>query len=472
MPVYPGAPNLARLRGWLRDHGFHAVLHGHKHHPALTWDHVYDLAHHEKPARRILVVSAPTPTSWGAPLCRLIRTGKSTSRLLVPHAPRVVVETIRAERHERPLDPQRVSVQLDPDPLDPPGLVAIDAPTADAAYDRLVNELEAHPGTLLNVTCVVRDPESAERPPTNFPGKKFEREISDPSRWLTDAVDWWQAAAPALVVAGEAPFNHGERLYAGRTKKGALDLAAERLGSTKAMALLLRDGDLRSGGEAPAFVAVQLVKATDATGDRLDCVGYFRKQDLTLWWPVNVAELRKIQKYVLDLPAAKRLRAVRLVTIATEAIYDNVLPELAGTLVDRSVDLRPDLLMRMAYRVAHASVGERDEVNKLWTEALRDIGAPQDSGGPRDFPSLGIERLVEHLRVFRDVGGQDQLKPLIKRLEAVSDRAHRAKRESRSKSDRLRHSHDLFDMVGEVLDAVDEAIPRGPSAADAPTASA
>jgi hypothetical protein len=452
--------NLARLRGWLRQHRFHAVLHGHKHRPALTWDHIYDLGHHEKPPQRVLVVSAPTPTSWGEPVCRLIRTGESSGRRLVAYAPHVVVATVQAERHERPIEPEGLSVQLDPGSPDHPGFVAIDAPTADAAYERLAHELEAHPGKLLNVTCVVRDAESAERLPTNFTG-----EIARPETWLTDVVAWWQQAAPELVAAGEAPFNHGERLYVAGGGDGALDRAATRLGSTKATVLLVREGELRAGGDAPAFVAVQLVRATDADGDRLDCVGYFRKQDLALWWPVNVAELRAIQEYVLDLPAAKRLRAGRLVTIATEAIHDDVLPQLAGTLVDRFVDLRPERLMEMAYGAAHASAEEHDEVLKVWTAVLRDIG------GTKDFPSLGIERLLDHLRVFCDVGGKHNLRPLIKRLEAVSDRAHRAKRESKTKSDRQRYSQELFEMVGEVLEAVDEAMRVG-RGGDPPVASA
>jgi predicted phosphodiesterase len=455
---YESFTNLARLRGWLREHQFHAVLHGHKHRPVITWDHVYELGDHEKPARRMLVVSAPTPTSWGAPLCRLIRTGASSGRRPVLHAPRLALETVRAERHERTIEPEHVSVPLDDGRPELPALVSIDALTADAAYERLVHELESRAGTLLNVTCVVRDPKSAEHPPTNWPPQTFANEIEEPEDWIADALSWWQHRSPALVAAGEAPFNHGERLYASRTGKGALDLAAERLGSTKAMVLLLRESELRAGGEAPAFVAVQLVRAADEQGDRLDCVGYFRKQDLTLWWPVNIAELRRIQEYVLDLPAAKRLRAGRLVTIATEAIYDNVLPELAGTLVDRAVDLRPELLMKMAYGVAHASSENRDDVLQLWTSVLRDIGSQRETDAHRDFPSLGIERLLEHLRVFRDVGGKDYLQALIRRLEAVSDRAHRAKRESQTRSERMRHSHDLFEMVGEVLAAVDEAM--------------
>jgi predicted phosphodiesterase len=438
--------NLARLRGWLRDHGFQVVLHGHKHRSTLTWDHIYDFEAHSRAPQRVAIVSAPAPTTWGADVCRLIRIGDSTDRQAVDHAPRIVVDTVRAERPERPINLESVHVALDAPVPATAGYLAIEAETSDAVYEQLVDALDARGGALFNVTCVVRDAASALIPPTNF------KEVDDPERWLKDAVAWWQKPAPALVASGDAPFNHGERLYSTGNRQGSLDIAARKLGSTKAIALLLREAELRAGSEAPAFVAVQLVKVTDESGARLDCVGYFRKQDLTLWWPVNIRELRAIQMYVLDLATSKGLRAGRLVTIAAEAIRDNVLPELAGTTVDRSVDLRPDELMLMAYRAAHGRAEEVDDIRAMWTRVLRDIG------DGRDFPSLGIARLIEHLEVFRTAGGLTDLDVLIKRLQAVYDRAHRAKREARRETERDEFSEQLFKQVTEVLDAVGEAV--------------
>ena len=438
--------NLARLRAWLRDHGFQVVLHGHKHRSTLTWDHLYDLDDHTRPPRRVVVVSAPTPTTWGEPLCRLIRIGASTGRQLVSHAPRMVLDTVRATRQERPVTPESTAVALDAGTPGPASALCIEAETADAVYERLVDALDEHGGSLHNVTCVVRDPSTALDPPTNF------TQADRAKQWLADAVDWWQHSAPELVAVGEAPFNHGERLYSAGNHRGALEIAASKLGSSKAMALVLRDTELRAGVEAPAFVAVQLVKVTDEIGPRLDCVGYFRKQDLTLWWPVNVGELRKIQTFVLDLRPIKGLRAGHLTTIAVEAIRDNVLPELAGTTVDRLVDLRPSALMQLAYHAAHSPAADADAIVDEWARVLRDIGEEHD------FPSLGIARLIEHLEVFRETGGLTQLDALIKRLGAVYDRAQRAKRESKRQSERDAFSEQLFKHVTEVLDAVGEVV--------------
>jgi 3',5'-cyclic AMP phosphodiesterase CpdA len=450
--------NLARLRSWISHHRFHVVLHGHKHHSVITWDHVYDFEDHAVSATRVLVVSAPTPTSWGAPVCRIIRVGEATGRKVVPHAPRLVIDTVDAERHERRITPVIASVDLHEPHASPPALVAIDAETADAAYERLVSELARRPGRLLNVTCVVRRPDSAEALPTNFAAN-----LVDPQRWFDDAVTWWQSATPSLVASGDAPFNHGARLYATGTAAGELDMAAKLLGSTKAMVFLTTNHELRNR-PAPAFVAIQLVVASDARGDRLDCIGYFRKQDLTLWWPVNVAELRAIQKHVLDLGTERALRAGHLVTIAAEAIHDDVMPKLSGTVIDRAVDLRPDVLMKMAYEAAHGpsdptDPAQRDAIHALWSKTFEDIGRLTD-GDVEDFPSLGIARLLDHLRVFRDVGNRNNVDLLIKRLEAVYDRAHRAKVTSRTGSDRRAFAKELFALIGSVLDAVEDSLSK------------
>lgn len=450
--------NLARLRSWISTHGFHAVLHGHKHRSVITWDHIHDFADHQAPATRVLVISAPTPTSWGVPVCRLIRIGDAAGRKLVRHAPRLMVDTVNAERHERRIVPTTASIDLYEPRSNSPALLAIDAETADAAYERLVSELDRRPGRLLNVTCVVRQPESAESLPTNFAAK-----LSDPPRWFNDAVTWWQSPAPLLVASGDAPFNHGERLYASGEATGELDAAAKLLGSTKAMVFLTTNRELRSR-PAPTFVAIQLVVAADDAGERLDCIGYFRKQDLTLWWPVNIAELRSIQQRVLDLGTERPMRAGYLVTIAAEAIHDDVMPKLSGTTVDRTVDLRPEVLMKMAYEAAHGpsdpnDPAQRDQIHALWSATFQDIGRVTD-GDVEDFPSLGIRQLLDHLRVFRDVGGRSNVVLLIKRLEAVYDRAHRAKSTSRTKTERRDFAKQLFELIGAVLDAVEDSLSK------------
>ena len=86
-----------------------------------------------------------------------------------------------------------------------------------------------------------------------------------------------------------------------------------------------------------------------------------------------------------------------------------------------------------------------------------------DIGDGGDFPSLGIARLIEHLKVFREVGGLTHLDVLIKRLEAVYDRAHRARSTANTKSERDEFSGVLFKLVSEALEAVNDAVQVGRS---------
>ena len=129
------------------------------------------------------------------------------------------------------MSPTSKVVPLDPGERYEPTSLSIEAETADAVYERLLDTLGDRAEKLLNVTCVVRSAKSAEKPPTNF------TKVNLPEQWLKDVVDWWQKAAPSLVATGDAPFNHGERLYGSGTHVGALDVAAGKLGSTKAMGL-------------------------------------------------------------------------------------------------------------------------------------------------------------------------------------------------------------------------------------------
>jgi len=217
--------NLARLRAWLRRHQFQIVLHGHKHRPVLVWDDIFDLGDFDAPPARVAVVSGPRPSSWGEPICRLIRIGAATGRQPVAGAPRMLVDNIDAQRHEHLLEPTSRVVSLDPGERYEPTSFSIEAETADAVYERLLDTLGDRADKLLNLTCVVRNAKSAEKPPTNF------TKVNLPEQWLKDVVDWWQKAAPSLVATGDAPFNHGERLYGSGTHVGALDVAAGKLGS-------------------------------------------------------------------------------------------------------------------------------------------------------------------------------------------------------------------------------------------------
>ncbi|MEJ7714998.1 MAG: hypothetical protein WKF40_04545 [Thermoleophilaceae bacterium] len=196
-------------------------------------------------------------------------------------------------------------------------------------------------------------------------------------------------------------FNHGERLYG---KENAIKKAAMALPSSKAIALLVDSTDAGTPGrEYPALTGLQLQTRRAGNETLIDAVGIYRKQDLALWWPVNMAELARIQQIALDgatlnKQLKKPLRPGRLVAIATMGVHETVLPQMAGTTLDRSIDLAPDLPHRLAYLAAQP----RPETEAEWEQALGDIGTREDDVVM--VPSIGIERLQEALELQRDLG--------------------------------------------------------------------
>jgi hypothetical protein len=231
--------------------------------------------------------------------------------------------------------------------------------------------------------------------------------------WLADVVKWWQLPNPEAVrAAAGSDFNHGERLYG---HEDTIRRAVAALPSSKALAVLI-DADEAGDPtrEYPALAAVQLHTRTTDSGTLLDVVGIYRKQDLRLWWPVNMAELAYIQRHALEFTGdnAQLHQPVapgRLIAIASISTHDNVLPQLAGTALDRALDLQPG----WPYRLALLASQPRAETLQEWTDALADVGVRD--GDKVLVPTIGLQRLHDALLMHNELG------PRTPRLRAVID---------------------------------------------------
>jgi hypothetical protein len=388
--------NLAEVRSFLFDRGFHLILHGHKHESYAGWEWLLPPGDNlEAIPRRALVLGSPGRFRVGAPICRLIEVAPDESRP-VAGAPRlriVDVEGVRGSQELR-LDFRATCHSLaqpfmQSTDVDTPWVVK--ARTADAAYQQLI-DLPANDQVRRPVISVIEDPGSTSRLPANY-------KEGDDALELSDLVRWWQLARPEAVrwFSGSA-FNHGERLYAGADD--AIARAVRALPSSKAIALLV---DPKEAGnpdlEFPAFTAVQLQPRLKDEGEyALDIVGIYRKQDLNLWWPVNMAELAYIQaRAVAMVIDEERLRgeveAGRLIAMTTFGVHDDILPQMAGTALDRAVDLRPEWLYQLASLAAHPNQTSEAE----WEKALGDIGLREGAG--LLVPAIGIDRLLAALKV-------------------------------------------------------------------------
>jgi hypothetical protein len=420
--------NLAIVRTFLYHRGFHLVLHGHKHSSYAAWDWLQpprdnlDLVPH-----RALVLGAPGRFRPGETVCRLIEICPDYDKP-VAEAPRLRVIPVRGVEASEALKldfarvPKRSLAQpaFSSQQSDTPWVVQ--AKTADAAYQQLC-DLPVADTVPRPVISVVTDPDSTDRLPTNY----RERDAVPP---LKDLVDWWQQRRPEAVQSySGSTFNHGERLYGDHD---AIIKAVEALPSSKAFALLVRPeeaGDAER--EFPAFSEVQLQIRTLAKDEYLlDIIGIYRKQDLDLWWPVNMAELAYIQRRAVREASDRKVLDAsfspgRLIAMTTQGVHDDVLPQMAGTALDRAVDLRPDWIYRLAYLAAHPDSDPSDlEAISEWRRALGDIG--ERPGGGLLVPSVGIRRLRDALRTHPAEGSSPQFRKLVSAVTKLADRAKAA----------------------------------------------
>jgi predicted MPP superfamily phosphohydrolase len=398
--------NIGEVRSFLRDRGFHLILHGHKHESHAAWDWLVPAGEElDTVPRRALVLGAPGHFRVGGTVCRLIEVCPGGEQA-VAGAPRLRIVPVRAPRAGQSFklsfaDPCHSLAQPFMQSGDPETPWVVRARTADAAYQQL-RDLPARSDQPRPVISVVEDSASAEVLPTNYAESKDRPE-------LAAVVRWWQLPRPQAVrsYSGSA-FNHGERLYPG--SEDAIADAARALPSSKAIALLVdpREPGLPAGAtvlpEFPALTAVQLQRRRRADVELLDVVGVFRKQDLELWWPVNMAELRYLQKHALatlrdEDVLSQPVEAGRLITIATLGVHENVLPQMAGTALDRSVDLEPEWI----YHLVGLAASRGLDCEAEWERALGDIGRREGNG--LLIPDVGIQRLRAVLAVHLDDAG-------------------------------------------------------------------
>jgi 3',5'-cyclic AMP phosphodiesterase CpdA len=416
--------NLAEVRSFLYHRGFRLILHGHKHQSYAGWDWLIPPGDElEVIPRRALALGSSGKFLVGSPVCRLIEVCPDGDDP-VAGAPRLRVLDVKGvgagaelELHLRnaPVISLAQPFMSSSDEETP---WVVRAKTADAAYQQL-RDLPAAVTLPRPVISVVENAASARELPTNFPPTDDEVD-------LKALVDWWQLARPEAVHAfSGSEFNHGQRLYG---RGDAIEKAVRALPSSKAIAFLvdpLEAGDKTV--EFPAFISIQLqAREIDGKETLLDIVGNYRKQDLELWWPINMAELERIQAHAVarsfkNEDLKKPVRPGRLIAITSIGVHDEVFPQMAGTVLDRSIDLTPEWLSKLAYLAAHPSAETQPE----WSRALRDIGKIE--GGGLMAPSIGAERLQAALKMQLELGAKDaRFKLLIKRVGILIEHADRA----------------------------------------------
>jgi hypothetical protein len=409
--------NLGLVRATLAEYGFDLVLHGHKHESGMYWDLAGGPSDElNSPHARNLVVSSPGHFDVNDPVMRAIEIDGPTA------APGARVVTFFGagpqRRHTAHDDGQRVPLwSADVDRREQ---TTLHAASSHECYARLRSVFALRGGDeLRNVVCQVDDPADADGLPPDYPAVG----VDDPDAWFTALVDWWQLDRSELVSRGLIGFNHGERIYRrwGDQVERAIKILNDRHQSSRALVQLVApretgrykmdDRDLHRGS-FPAFVVAEFSVAERDRVRYLDCFGYFRKQEMQFWWPVNLAELARLQERVRS-KLRPRARTGRIVTFSAVALWNDGLPRVAVPLVDLWVE-DPSRLLAMAVAAAFPDQASEDAVRD-WREVLRDL-----AGTSRDAPpkvSAGIRVLLDDVSTLARAMTNPRLDAIIEKLD-------------------------------------------------------
>ncbi len=404
--TFESVTNLNEVRSTLRDLGFRVVLHGHKHESAIFWDYVQDPATSiNSPSHRLLVIAAPGMFRPNELTCRILEVlpnaplprGKSRE---TGYAPLVRIHDVAGRRRTEAADPiLRDSARLWESEMtsEPSPLKYVYGSTIDSAYERLQSLLSELEGDdIHDLVCVIEAPGAARSLPAGYPPTQE----TDEDEWFQSLLRLWQMPKSRVLGASKLlPFNHGERLYDryGDTVTRAANALIADPSTTRSFVLLVDPKDEAGNelAEYPAFVLAQLRIVIREASRRLDIVGYFRKQDVRSWWPLNVAELAKMQRDAMGVldAAGVDVKQGRIVTFASTALIDDKLPALQVTRLDRALDQAPKDLWRMAYAATHpAAVQDPAEELARWEKMLADLDSKEG-----EAPRIATEGL-QHLR--------------------------------------------------------------------------
>jgi len=373
--AFESLTNLGAVRALFMALDIHVVLHGHKHESTLYWDYVAQGTGLDQAPRRMLVSAAPGEFGPRKVALRLFQIGdRADARDLriedVSAAPGPAAALGRSHSWAR--------LWRQPEPDSVAAATVIRGRSVSETYAKIQSLFEDRRDgePIHDLLCEVTEPSDSVEVPTDYSRPSG---VEDLDAWMRDLVDWWQLPDPQLLQ--RVTFNHGNRIYrrfgdqVERAASALADSSSARAQSTRGIITLIDprdDGGVK--GDFPSFVFVQLQLVWNQATPRLDCTGYFRKQEMRYWWPINVAELERVRGAVLEKVAERHpVRAGVLRTITAFAAVEEELPTVALAIVDRAIDQHPEDLWRMAYSVVHGSRRGRRQTRATWSRYLADL---------------------------------------------------------------------------------------------------
>ncbi len=467
--------NLSYIRQFLREIKADVVLHGHKHVEALMYDYIYDpKLGPDAPPHRLMTISGGTFETKES----LSRTGGSAIRLVrltgLPGAPQVEVERIPLAVPALDLSPGSIvrgRLWRTNEPM-LGGPIVIHGNDIDEVYARAVQAAseEAKASMLIVHLDQADDPaqEGVERP-LPFPADYPEIDLTQPENTqvlVQDLVSWWQL--PRSRLEERIPYIHGTRL---RRFGGQIDqisrlaqLLKENKTTSRGVATLIdpaRDFTLDGKGEDFAsFCLVQFRRRSDPeSGEVLDCTAYYRAQEFQYWWPINVAELRSVQREIASKISCRPGR-ITTITADARAVMTRSPSQVAVPVIDRWLDQAPEKLARLSQMLVDKSKADNAEIAKDWRAFLISQERAASDFNPEGTAVAvdGLNLLASFVEQLSGSEGNVSLPRALRRLAKANQRYEKA---GRSPAAFDEWSDDVREYIQELRQATEHVVAVG-----------
>ncbi len=239
--------------------------------------------------------------------------------------------------------------------------------------------------------------------------------------------------------------------------------------STRAVAVLVdpfRDFAPNGAGEEFASFCLVEFRRRDADAGRIavDAIAFYRAQEFERWWPINIAELRFLQREICE---ELGYRPGRITTIAADARTISRSPtQVAMPIVDRWLDQAPERL----HLVADALVHKRTEGDlqtsavREWRRSLAELRTATNGFNADGIPVAieGLSTLAAYIKVTSSAS-DDELSALARNLSDLARVNESFEHSTLSKASFNRWSPVAQSLLTNLERLTDERLPRSPS---------
>lgn len=453
--------NLAQVRDWLALNKIDLVLHGHKHVARVYEDWYVPIGAGSGPVPpRKVVVSTVGTVGLGQPatncVARLIRVDPNRAAL-----GRFEVIDIPGVQPGTPIDLESLPNSTFTSRTGSRDSMVIRGADSQQVHEQLLDLTASGKLSGQPIICHVASPAGAHEMPASYSGLS---DVPSDTEWFTDLVDLWQRN-PRLSTMN---FNHGERIFAmhgmDQMQLAIAALESKETSSRAIISLLDRVSDrIETNTEFPAFCTVQFV----LLGRYLQVLAYFRKQEMRYWWPINLAELARLQEFaVSELNRSRGNSPVEpgpITTITAVPTAGSTVPRVAIPVLDRWVDDAPHRLVRMAVVVLNPEIATAVAAVEDWkslVEQCRPKTGRAADGDP--MPVAGLTRLHQELANLNRIWGPSDLG---RHADELLDRACRLSEQfaSRSRmggigSQQVADMQDLHVRLSVLVESIERAV--------------